>query len=320
MPDAAAEAPLRLGVSACLLGNPVRYDGGHKHDRWITGELGRHVHFVPVCPEVEAGFGVPREAMRLTGDPAAPRLVTIKTGRDLTEPMRAWAARRVEELAGEDLCGFLFKSRSPSSGMARVKVYPEKGGMPAHTGVGLFARAFMERFPLIPVEEEGRLCDPRLREHFIERIFILRAWRDVLRGGADTAALIDFHARHKLLAMAHSPALAKEMGRLVAQAAQLPDAAARYEALLLEALARPATVARHVNVLQHMAGYFRRQTSQDERQELAEVIEAYRQGLTPLIVPLTLVNHHVRRHGIDYLARQAYLRPHPLELKLRNFY
>ncbi|GFK92624.1 hypothetical protein NNJEOMEG_00449 [Fundidesulfovibrio magnetotacticus] len=315
-----AEAPMRLGVSSCLLGNPVRFDGGHKHDRWITGELGRYVEFVPVCPEVEAGFGTPREAMRLVGDPAAPRLVTIRSGRDLTETMRAWAARRVEELAGENLCGFVFKSRSPSSGMARVKVYPEKGGMPAHTGVGLFARAFMERFPLIPVEEEGRLSDPRLRENFIERLFVLRAWRDTLARGADTAALIDFHARHKLLAMAHSPALAKDMGRLVAQAASLPDAPDRYEAMLLAAMAKPATVARHVNVLQHMAGYFRKTTTQDERQELAEVIEDYRRGLTPLIVPVTLINHHVRRHGVEYLARQTYLRPHPLELKLRNYY
>ena len=335
--------PLRIGVSACLLGRPVRFDGGHKHDRWITGELGKYVEFVPVCPEVEAGFGVPREAMRLVGDAESPRLVTIRSGRDMTQAMQQWAGTRAEELAGENLCGFIFKSKSPSSGMTRVKIYSGTGGMPAHTGVGLFAKAFMRRFPLLPVEEDGRLCDAKLRENFIERIFVLRAWRDVLErcraDGADMAAvradapacadgsrpirtLMDFHARHKLLIMAHSPTHAKRLGQLVAHANTAPfgELRAGYESLLLEALGKPATVARNVNVLQHMAGYFRKHVSQDERHELAEVIEAYRTGLTPLIVPMTLISHHVRKHGVEYLADQAYLKPHPLELKLRNYY
>ena len=321
------EKPIRLGVSACLLGRPVRFDGSHKHDRWITGELGRYVEFVPVCPEVEAGFGVPRESMRLVGDPDAPRLITTKTGRDLTGIMTAWAKKRADELAAEDLCGFIFKSKSPSSGMSRVKVYSEKGGMAVHKGVGLFARAFMERFPLLPVEEEGRLLDARLRENFIERIFVLRSWREVsaacARPGTCTmAAISGFHARHKLLINAHSPAHARTMGKLVAQAkdAESPELHARYEQLLLEALAKPATVPRTVNVLQHICGYFRRLITQDERQELAEVLEDYRRGLTPLIVPVTLINHHVRVQGVDYLARQVFLKPHPLELKLRNYY
>jgi len=334
---------LRIGVSACLLGQPVRFDGGHKHDRWITGELGRYVEFVPVCPEVEAGFGVPREAMRLVGDPDSPRLMTVRSGRDMTAAMESWAAKRAEELAGENLCGFIFKSKSPSSGMTRVKVYSDKGGMPAHKGIGLFAKAFMRRFPLLPVEEDGRLCDAKLRENFIERIFVLRSWRKVLENcpenaaepsqvRADTSACVDgsrpakaimeFHARHKLLIMAHSPAHAKLLGQLVAhsKSAPLGEVQASYESLLLEALTKPATAARNVNVLQHMAGYFRKHVSQDERHELAEVIEAYRTGLTPLIVPITLISHHVRKHGVDYLADQAYLKPHPLELKLRNYY
>jgi len=209
---------IKIGISSCLLGRPVRFDGGHKHDRWITGELGRYVEFVPVCPEVEAGFGVPRESMRLVGDPEAPRLVTTRTGRDLTPVMAAWAKRRADELAAEDLCGFIFKSKSPSSGMTRVKVYSERTGMAVHKGVGLFARAFMERFPLLPVEEEGRLLDARLRENFIERIFVLRSWREVsaacARPAACTmAAISGFHAR--------------------------------YETLLLEALGRLATVPRN---------------------------------------------------------------------------
>ena len=210
-PGQGPDRPLLLGVSACLLGQNVRYDGGHKRDRWITDELSRFVRFVPVCPEMEAGLGVPREAMRLAGDPAEPRLMTGRTGRDLTEVMRSWAVARVEELAGLKLCGFIFKSRSPSSGMARVKVYPLAGGMGTNTGVGIFARAFMERFPLLPVEEEGRLNDPGLRENFIERLFAMGRWRDILDrecmpGACTLGALVDFHTRHKLILMAHSPA------------------------------------------------------------------------------------------------------------------
>ncbi|WP_243313306.1 YbgA family protein [Fundidesulfovibrio agrisoli] len=319
------ESPLRLGVSACLLGHPVRYDGGHKHDRWITGELGKHVAFAPVCPEAEAGFGIPREAMRLVGDPADPRLVTIQTGRDMTPAMKEWAAKRLDELALQNLCGFIFKSRSPSSGMERVKVYPEKGGPAVNKGVGIFAAAFMKRFPLLPVEEDGRLNDARLRENFIERIFTLRRWRETartIREGASARELIGFQARHKLLLMAHSPENARLMGKLVAAATRenLPGTLEQYETLLLKTTAVLATVRKHVNVLQHMAGYFKKLISPDERQELAEVIDEYRQGLTPLIVPLTLVNHHVRKHGVAYLAEQAYLRPHPVELKLRNYY
>lgn len=319
------DTPLRLGVSACLLGQPVRYDGGHKHDRWITGELGRYATFVPVCPEMEAGFGVPREAMRLVGDPSAPRLVTILTGRDLTTAMTAWTRRRVEELASEDLSGFLFKSRSPSSGMERVKVYPEKGGSAVNKGVGLFARAFMDRFPLLPVEEEGRLCDARLRENFIERIFLLRRWREtarVAREGGGVASLMAFHAQHKLLVMAHSPEAARTLGGLVARTTPegLNGTITAYETALAAATSKLATVSRHVNVLQHMAGYFKKILTSDEKQELVEVIEQYRLGLTPLTVPLTLINHYVRKHGIAYLADQAYLRPHPVELKLRHYF
>lgn len=319
-PRPAKEPPPRIGVSACLLGRPVRYDGGHKHDRWITGVLGGFVALVPVCPEVEAGFGVPREAMRLVGDANHPRLVTIRSGRDMTAPMKQWAARRVEELAGEDLCGFIFKSKSPSSGMARVKVYPEGGGQPVNKGVGLFARAFMERFPLLPVEEEGRLLDARLRENFIERVFALRAWRDTLEAYSP-GALVEFHSRHKLQLMAHGPALARRMGTLTARAGDMDpeELRAEYEELLLTTLGRPATTTRNVNVLQHMAGYFRKLVSQGERRELDDVIQAYRRGLTPLIVPITLINHHVRKHGVAYLAAQSYLEPHPLELKLRNY-
>ena len=208
-------AKIRLGISACLLGQAVRYDGGHKHDRFITETLGQYVEFVPVCPEVECGLGIPREAMRLVGDLEQPRLLTIRSRKDYTDQMLAWAQRRVRELEREDLSGFIFKSDSPSSGMERVKVYNDKG-MPVKKGIGLFARAFMEHFPLLPVEDEGRLHDPKLRENFIEAIFAFKRWRDVVTSGPGRKELVAFHTRHKLLLLAHSPEHYREMGRVVA--------------------------------------------------------------------------------------------------------
>ena len=206
---------LRLGISTCLLGQKVRYDGGHKHDRYLTDTLGQYVEWVPVCPEVECGLPVPREAMHLVGDPAAPRLMTVRTGEDKTDQMLRWARKRVAELEGENLCGFVFKAKSPSSGMERVKVYSAKG-IPQKVGVGLFARAFMDHFPLLPVEEDGRLHDMAIRVNFIERIFTLKRWRDTVATGRRTGNLVDFHSRHKLLILSHSTERYREMGRLVA--------------------------------------------------------------------------------------------------------
>lgn len=315
----ADSAPLKLGVSSCLLGNPVRYDGGHKRDRYLTDVLGRHVSFVPVCPEVECGLGVPREAMRLVGNPDDPRLITVKTGVDLTDRMTAWAKPRLEELAGQDLCGFVFKSRSPSSGMERVKVYG-KGGVPVNKGVGVFARLFMKRFPWLPVEEEGRLNDPVLRENFIERLFVFKRWRDSVLGVMTPEALMDFHSRHKLLFMAHNQEKLRSLGRLVARRGEIPigDAAADYQETMTQLLARPATVARQRNVLLHAMGYFKKRLDPDEKQELLELIERYAGGLLPLIVPITMINHFVRKYREPYLSGQWWLSPHPVELALRN--
>jgi uncharacterized protein YbgA (DUF1722 family)/uncharacterized protein YbbK (DUF523 family) len=310
---------IKLGISSCLLGEKVRYDGGHKWDRFLTDTLGKFVEFVPVCPEVECGLGVPREAMRLEGDLQAPRLVTSRTRVDHTDRMQAWARRRVVELEQEGLSGFIFKSGSPSSGLERVKVYDAQG-VPAKTGVGLFARAFLEHFPLLPVEDEGRLHDPRLRENFIEAIFVLKRWREVRGERPSRGQLVDFHTRHKLLLLSHSPLHYREVGRLVARASELPlpDLYARYQTLLLLALGRKTTVKKNVNVLQHLLGFFKQQLSPDEKQELLEVIENYRQEYVPLIVPVTLINHYVRKYDQAYLKSQYYLNPHPLELKLRN--
>jgi uncharacterized protein YbgA (DUF1722 family)/uncharacterized protein YbbK (DUF523 family) len=310
---------IRLGISTCLLGEPVRYDGGHKRDRFITDTLGQYVEFVPVCPETECGLAVPRESMRLEGDPASPRLITSRTRVDHTGRMVAWAERRLEELEKEDLCGFIFKSDSPSSGMERVRVY-SANGMPERKGVGIFARMFMEHFPLLPVEEEGRLHDPKLRENFIESIFALKRWRDLLKDHPTRGKLIAFHTEHKLLILSHSPKHTQLMGKLVAEAKQVtPGKLYReYEALLVAALRVKTTVKKNTNVLQHMMGYFKKELTADEKQELLEVIDGYLQGMVPLIVPVTLVKHYVRKYDQPYLKEQFYLNPHPVELKLRN--
>jgi uncharacterized protein YbgA (DUF1722 family)/uncharacterized protein YbbK (DUF523 family) len=310
---------IKLGVSACLLGEEVRYDGGHKRDRFITDTLANYVAFVPVCPEMEAGFGVPRESMHLRGNPDAPRLVTTKSKRDVTGQMLQWAKARVRELETENLCGFIFKARSPSSGMERVKVFNEKG-MPVQKGVGLFARAFKDHFPLIPVEEEGRLHDTKLRENFIESIFVLKRWRAFLEEGKTRGELVKFHTQHKLLIMSHSVQHYRTMGKLVAEGKGLSLEVLfdEYQKLLMAALRLKATVKKNVNVLQHMMGYFKKDLTGDEKQELLEILGYYRKGYVPLIVPVTLINHFVRKYDQPYLKEQYYLRPHPVELQLRN--
>jgi len=311
--------PVKIGISTCLLGQNVRYDGGHQLDRFLTDSLGQFVEYVPVCPEVECGLGTPREAMRLVGKPEDPRLVTRQTGTDYTEQMMHWARRKVVGLEAENLCGFIFKSKSPSSGMERVKVYNEKG-MPVQKGSGIFARIFMDHFPLIPVEEDGRLHDPRLRENFIERIFVLQRWRKLLGAGITLGKLVEFHTRHKLLLLSHSPRHYSQMGRQVAEGKKMPlkSLCQAYQTTLMEALKLKSTLKKNVNVLQHLMGYFKKQLTPDEKQELLEIIAQYHKGYVPLIVPVTLINHYVRKYQQPYLSKQTYLKPHPLELQLRN--
>ena len=243
-------APLRLGISRCLLGEEVRFDGGHKRDNFLTEVLGPYVEWVPVCPEVEAGLGTPREAMRLVGDSHHPRLVTIKSGTDHTRAVERMTAHRIQELEELDLSGYVFKKDSPSCGMERVRIYHEHG-MPGRNGVGLFARAFIEQFPLIPVEEEGRLRDPTLRENFIERVFCYRRWQDLVQSGVTRQALVQFHTIHKYLLLAHHPQQYQALGRLVGQAHQHrpKELAHRYGELFMKALAVKATVRKQVNVL-----------------------------------------------------------------------
>jgi uncharacterized protein YbgA (DUF1722 family)/uncharacterized protein YbbK (DUF523 family) len=310
---------IKIGISRCLLGHKVRYDGGHRLDPFITETLGHYVDFLPVCPEVECGLGIPREAMHLEGDAHNPRLVTIHTKIDLTDQMVQWARKRTVSLEKEGLCGFIFKSGSPSSGMERVKIYGGKGS-PVKIGVGLFAWEFMNHFPLIPVEDEGRLHDPVLRENFIERIFALKKFREAVTSPFTFKNLVEFHTRHKFLLLSHSPTHYRKLGPLVAQTDSLflKERVQTYQELFLEALKVKTTPKKHTDVLLHMMGYFKKDLSPDEKKELLEIIDHFKQGLIPLIVPVTLMQHYVRKYDQSYLKNQVYLQPHPLELKLRN--
>ena len=310
---------IRLGISTCLLGEKVRYDGGHKLDRFLTDTLGQWVEYVTVCPEVECGLSTPREAMRLEGEPDNPRLVTNKTGKDLTEIMVNWGEKRLKELERENLCGYIFKSKSPSSGMERIKVYNSKG-IPGKKGVGIWARMFMERFPLLPVEDEGRLHDPGLRENFIERIFVMQRWRQMLAQKASPGKLVEFHANHKYQLMAHSVEGVRKLGKLVAlgRSLELEDLLTQYFEELSHTMKLQSTLKKNVNVMQHMMGYFKKILESDEKKELLEIFEAYSREYVPLIVPVTLINHYVRKYDEPYLKKQNYLNPHPIELKLRT--
>lgn len=322
-PEDPALAKIRVGVSSCLLGNEVRYDSGHKHDRYVTDVLGAHFDFVSVCPEVEVGMGIPREAVRLVrrgdGSDGEIRMLGVKSAADHTGAMRRFARRRVAGLAALGISGYILKKGSPSCGMERVRTYTAKG-MPALSDRGLFAAALIEAMPMLPVEEEGRLGDAVLRENFIERVFAHARVSAMFRGRWSIGDLVAFHSREKMLVAAHEPAAEKALGRIVAGAKHAPrgDVAESYRSAFLSALSKPALRRRHVNVLQHMLGYFRDALEPAARQALAAVVEDYRAGLVPLIVPITLVRHYVALQGIEYLARQTYLEPHPRELLLRN--
>ncbi|HVC18504.1 MAG TPA: DUF523 and DUF1722 domain-containing protein [Vicinamibacterales bacterium] len=313
------QPPVRLGISACLLGEQVRYDGGHKRDSFLVDTFGPFVQWVPVCPEVESGMGTPREAVRLVRRDGTLRMLGVTSGADHTAAMTRFARRRAEALADADLSGYVLKKDSPSCGMERVKVYDGPHG-PARAGRGLFAAALLARLPDLPIEEEGRLMDPRLRENFVERVFAYRRLRDLFESRWTVGALVRFHTGQKLVLMAHSPRAYQELGRFVARAKSLArrEIEAAYPAAFMQALRVIATPGRHTNVLHHMVGYFTRMLDPDSRDELLAAIEDYRRGLVPLVVPVTLIRHYVRHHRVEYLDGQVYLEPHPKELMLRN--
>lgn len=317
--DSTLEPKMRMGVSSCLLGTEVRFDGGHKRDRFLTDRLGRFVEWVPVCPEVEVGMGTPRPALRLVGEGDDVRMVEIKSRFDHTRAMRAYSTDRVRALRALDLCGYVLKKDSPSCGMTRVKIYPESG-MPRREGRGVYASALMAAFPNLPVEDEGRLNDAKLRENFIERVFAYQRLRKLFRGRWTAGQIVDFHTAHKLQLMAHSTVAYRELGRLVATMKEIkrPAFRERYESGFMAALESIATPGRTANMLQHAAGHLKKFLDSETRTELSDLIHDYRTGLIPLIVPVTLVGHHARRHDVDYLNGQVFLDPHPKELMLRN--
>jgi uncharacterized protein YbgA (DUF1722 family)/uncharacterized protein YbbK (DUF523 family) len=310
-----------LGISSCLLGEEVRFDGGHKKNRFLVDVLGQYVEWFAVCPEVEMGMGTPRESIRLQGKADHPILIGPRSGTDYTEGMLNWSRQRLDEIESWNLHGYVLKKDSPSCGLFRVRVYDENG-QAERNGRGVFARELTARMPLLPVEEEGRLNDLRLRENFIERIFIYERWLRLLDETTTPAALVAFHTAHKLTVMSHSPRHYRQLGRLVADAgkASFEGLLDDYSTSLGEALAILATRGRHTNVLQHLLGFLKRQPlERDEIAELVETIESYRLGLVPLIVPLTLLNHHFRKHDVpDWVHDQVYLKPYPKELMLRN--
>ena len=309
----------KVGVSACLLGHQVRYDGGHKRDIFITESLSEHFELLPICPETEVGLGIPRPTIRLMGDIEHPRLVgTADQTMDVTDTMERYSEHQVQKL--DELCGYILKKDSPSCGMERVKVFNHSGTHATRKGSGVFARILMQRLPLLPVEEEGRLNDAVLRENFINRIFVMQRWRSMHQEGLTSARMIEFHTVHKYLVMAHSQAAYQRLGRLLSDLSNrdLSAIAQVYIEALMPTLKRRVTRRRHVNVLQHIMGYLKKRIESGDKAELSESIEAYRRGETPLVVPITLLRHYFRRHHDPYMEKQIYLRPHPDKLGLRN--
>ncbi|MEN8006591.1 MAG: DUF523 and DUF1722 domain-containing protein [Candidatus Krumholzibacteriota bacterium] len=311
---------IRLGVSACLLGREVRYDGEHARDRFVVDTLGRHLTLIGVCPEDELGMGTPRETVRLVGDPAAPKMLGSHSATDWTARMNRWSARRARELGAEDLCGYVFKKNSPSCGVFRVKVYTGKGNRSARRGRGLFVAEFSKRYPLMPIEDEERLHDPGLRENFLERIFAYRRLTDLFRGRWRRSAVVEFQSREKFLLMAHSPAGLPKLDQLIARNRDYGPAAFRdaYIIAFMEVMALKATSAKHAKVLKCLAGYLRDHLSAAERKRVLAAIEDYRRQRAPLTVPVTLLGHYIDLHEVPGLAHQTYLNPHPRELLLRN--
>lgn len=308
-----------VGVSACLLGHQVRFDGGHKRNPFLLDELAKHVEFVPVCPETAIGLGIPRPPIRLVGDLENPRVLGVADpSLDVTHQLQAYAESQISQFS--HISGFVLKKDSPSCGMERVKVYTVAGNSAVRKGTGTFARVLMQSLPLLPVEEEGRLNDPILRENFINRIYVFQRWQQLNHHALTAGRLIDFHTDHKYMVMAHSQAAYQRLGKLLSDLSgnNLQTIADIYIEELMTTLRRRVNRKRHVNVLQHILGYLKKRIDSEDKAELTASIEAYRRGETPLIVPITLLRHYFRNHQDRYMARQHYLAPYPESLGLRN--
>nr|WP_314877813.1 DUF523 and DUF1722 domain-containing protein [uncultured Pseudomonas sp.] len=315
-----ASAKPRIGISACLLGENVRYNAGHKASELCLSAFEPHFDWAPLCPEVAIGLGIPRDPIRLVGDPQHPEVVATRNpGANYSAPLRAYGEQMADEIG--DICGYIFMQKSPSCGLERVKVYQDNGHPALKGGRGAYADAFCARRPDLPVEEEGRLHDPVLRENFISRVYAYADWQQQLAAGLSRGALVSFHSRYKYLLMANNPKAYRELGRMLGSMRKDDDpqqVGAQYFSLLMQALRRPANRGTHCNVLMHLSGYLRDALDQGDRAELHQVIGQYQQGIVPLVVPMTLLKHHLRVHPDPYLSQQAYLQPHPESLGLRN--
>ena len=313
-----AREPIRIGISSCLLGHEVRYDSGHKHNAYITQTLGRFFEFTPFCPEVAIGLGIPRPPIQLVQCDDGVHVRGVRNPeRDVTRELVAYGEQVAARLEG--VSGYLFKKGSPSCGMERVKIY-KPSGEPAGVGAGMFAATVMRERPELPVEEEGRLMDPVLRENFVERVFVYYRWQTLCKSGPGPGDLVDFHTRHKFIVLAHDEPAYRELGRLVADAGKgaFGVTLQGYIRVLMGALRKTATPKQHANVLMHILGFFKRHLVTADKAELLDVIDAYRRNQVPLIVPITLIRHHLRHYPDDYVSQQYYLNPHPRELMLRN--
>lgn len=313
-------AKIPIGISACLLGEAVRFDGGHKRLPFAVDELSPWVAFEPVCPEMAIGLPVPRPALRLVETENGGQYLRFSDNRsgDLTEPMQTFARQRIARF--EHLCGYIVCAKSPSCGMERVRIYTEDGKSNRKAGRGIYTQQLMQTFPWLPVEEDGRLHDPVIRENFVERIYALHELNTLRKEGLRRGELIAFHSRYKLLLLAHSQPLYRELGRFVADINQWSSLEAWFEAYrlrLMTLMAHPATRRNHTNVLMHVQGYFRHQLNSRQRQELAGLIDRYRQGTQPLLAPITLLKHYMAEFPDAYLAGQRYFDPWPEVLRLR---
>ena len=311
---------IKIGMSSCLLGEEVRWDGDHKHDQYVRDVLGSYFDYVSICPEVDVGMGVPRETVALYGTLENPKMITKRSKTNWTKKMNHYTKDRIHELTKENLCGYVFKSKSPSCGIGKVPIYSEFGSSRMRHGSGMFASSFVKVFPLVPVEDEGRLHDPVIRENFIVRIFCFHRLQLLVRKSFSIGSLVRFHTRHKFLILSHSRKKYDDMGELVANAKKIKTAElkTRYSKLFMAALTYKSTPKKNTDVLLHMVGFLKKILTREGKKDILSVIEDYRNELLPLVVPVTLIYHQVKKHNIEYLLDQVYLNPHPKELMLRN--
>ena len=314
------QAIIKIGVSSCLLGEKVRWNGDHKQDRYVREILGNYFEYVPVCPEMEVGMGVPRETVALYGTLEEPKMISKKSKIDWTERMNRYLKDRINQLTRDELSGYIFKSKSPSCGIARVPVFSETDRSKARHGAGMFSNAFIKKFPLVPIEDEGRLNDAKIRESFIVRVFCFNRLQKLFNKDFSKGALVAFHTRHKFLLLAHSRSHYTALGKLVANAKSLKpkEIKAEYSRLFMEALTYKSTPKKNTDVLLHMMGFLKKVLMKGEKEDILTTIEDYRKELLPLIVPVTLIRHQVKKYKVEYLLDQIYLNPHPKELMLRN--